>query len=72
MSAGNRQLNAALNRMAMTQAHWHPPAKALMQRRKAGDDSGLEALRALKRRLSDVVYAALRTDLTVRLPTAVV
>lgn len=60
---GNRQLNAALHRMALTQAHWHPPAKAMMDRRKAGGDSGMEALRVLKRRLSDVVYAALRADL---------
>jgi transposase len=59
---GNRQLNAALHRMALTQAHWHPPAKAMIQRRKANGDSGLEALRILKRRLSDVVYAALRAD----------
>ena len=63
---GNRQLNAALHRMALTQAHWHPPAKAMMQRRKANGDSGREALRVLKRRLSDVVYAALREDLAVR------
>ena len=62
---GNRQLNTALHRIAMTQAHWHPAAKAMMERRKAGGDSGLEALRVLKRRLSDVVYAALRADLAV-------
>jgi transposase len=33
-----------------------------MDRRKASGGSGLEALRVLKRRLSDVVYAALRED----------
>ena len=55
---GNRQLNTALHRIAMTQAHWHPAAKAMMDRRKASGDSGREALRVLKRRLSDVVYAA--------------
>jgi len=60
---GNRQLNAALHRSTLTQAHWHEPAKLIMQRRKAGGDSGMEALRVLKRRLSDVVYAALRADL---------
>lgn len=60
---GNRQLNAALHIIAMTQAHWYPPAKILMDRRKAGGDSGLEALRVLKRRISDAVYAALRADL---------
>ena len=61
---GNRQLNAALHRIALTQAHWHEPAKQMMARRKAGGDSGMEALRVLKRRLSDVVYTALRADLT--------
>ncbi len=66
---GNRQLNAALHRTALTQAHWHPPAKAMMQRRTANGDSGLEALRVLKRRLSDVVYAALRQDLGVHAET---
>jgi hypothetical protein len=35
----------------------------MIQRRKTEGDSGLEALRVLKRRLSDVVYAALRADL---------
>jgi transposase len=59
---GNRQLNASIHRMALTQAHWHPAAKDMMARRKAGGDSGMEALRVLKRRLSDVVYAALRED----------
>jgi transposase len=60
--AGNRQLNAALHRIALTQAHWHPEARALIARRKANGDGGLEALRILKRRLSDVVYRALLTD----------
>lgn len=59
---GNRQLNAALHRIALTQAHWHPEAKTLIARRIAGGDGGMEALRTLKRRLSDVVYRALRTD----------
>jgi transposase len=62
--AGNRQLNAALHRIAMTQARCHQPAKDLITRRKADGDGGLEALRVLKRRLSDVVYQALRTDCT--------
>jgi transposase len=52
---GNRQLNAALHRMALTQAHCHPPAKAMMQRRTADGDSGPEALQVLKRQLSDIV-----------------
>jgi transposase len=48
----------------MTQARCHQPAKDLITRRKADGDGGLEALRVLKRRLSDVVYQALRTDCT--------
>lgn len=60
--AGNRQLNAALHRVAMTQARYHPAARALLARRKAAGDGGMEALRILKRRLSDVVYRALLTD----------
>jgi len=63
---GNRQLNAALHRMALTQMRVHPPAKAMIERRRAGGDGGMEALRVLKRRLSDVAYHALRADLNTR------
>jgi len=35
---GNRQLNAALHRMAMTQMRCHPGAKAMIQRRRAAGD----------------------------------
>lgn len=66
---GNRQLNAAIHRIAMTQAHWHPPAKEMIARRKASGDGSSEAMRVLKRRLSDVVYAALRTDLAITAET---
>lgn len=59
---GNRQLNAALYRIALTQSQWHPDAKALIAKRRAQGDSRREALRVLKRRLSDVVYRALLTD----------
>jgi transposase len=59
---GNRQLNAALYRIALTQSQWHPEAKALIARRRAQGDSPREALRVLKRRLSDVVYRALKAD----------
>jgi transposase len=60
--SGNRQLNAALHRIALVQARQHPGARALLARRRAQGDGGLEALRILKRRLSDVVYRALLTD----------
>jgi transposase len=52
---GNRQLNAALHRIAMTQARMHPPARESLARRNSNGDGGMEALRVLKRRLSDVM-----------------
>ncbi|WP_433208681.1 IS110 family transposase [Nocardia sp. CA-107356] len=60
---GNRQLNAALHRIALTQARCHPGARELVARRRAKGDGGMEALRILKRRLSDVVYRAMIADL---------
>lgn len=68
--SGNRQLNAALYRIALTQSQWHPDAKALIARRRAQGDSSREALRVLKRRLSDVVYRALMADVEVQLRAA--
>jgi transposase len=59
---GNRQLNAAIHRIAITQLSHHPDAKAFRDRRIATGDTGTEALRALKRRLSDVVFRALLLD----------
>jgi len=59
---GNRQLNTALHRIAVTQSQWHPPAKTMIARRKATGDSPREARRVLKRRLSDIVYKALLND----------
>jgi transposase len=60
---GNRQLNCAIHRIAVTQKRCHPGAQAYLQRRAAaGDDTPAEALRALKRRLSDIVYRTLLAD----------
>jgi transposase len=61
---GNRQLNAAIHRMAITQMRCHPDAKAYLEQRAARQNTNTEALRALKRRLSDVVYRALLADAT--------
>lgn len=60
---GNRQLNAALHRIAITQAHYHSPARELLERRRRNGDTKAESIRALKRRLSDVVFQALLQDL---------
>jgi transposase len=53
---GNRQLNAALHRIAVTQLRMHPPAQALIQRRVHHGHSKTEAIRVLRRHLADVVY----------------
>jgi hypothetical protein len=56
--------------MAMAQARCHPPAQALTARRREGGDSGREAMWVLKRRRSDVIYAALRAGAITTAPTA--
>jgi transposase len=59
---GNRQLNCAIHRIAVTQIRCHPDARAYLTHRIAAGDTKTEALRALKRRLSDIVYRALLAD----------
>jgi transposase len=59
---GNRQLNAAIHRIAITQGRCHPGAAAYLQRRTAMGNTTTEARRALKRHLSDIVYRALLAD----------
>jgi transposase len=60
--SGNRQLNCSLHRIAVTQKRCHPDAKTYLERRIANGDTKPEALRALKRKLSDVVYRTLLAD----------
>jgi hypothetical protein len=59
---GNRQLNAALHRIAVTQLRHDSPGRAYVQRRVAAGDTKCEAIRALRRRLSDEVYRRLLAD----------
>lgn len=60
---GNRQLNAALHRIAITQIRLPDSlGQAYYQRRRAQGDTSMEALRALKRRLARVVYGLLHTE----------
>jgi len=59
---GNRQLNAAIHRIAVTQMRIHQPAKDYLERRITLGNTKTEALRALKRHLSDVVFRALMSD----------
>ena len=59
---GNRQLNAALHRIAVTQLSRPGPAKDYVARRLANGNTKTEAVRALKRRISDEVYRRLLHD----------
>ncbi|HYX76992.1 MAG TPA: IS110 family transposase [Gaiellaceae bacterium] len=59
---GNRQLNCALHRIAVTQGRVHPPARAYLERKQAEGKSRREALRCLKRQLARTVYTTLKSE----------
>lgn len=61
---GNRQLNHALHMIAVTQVRNDTPGQAYYLRKQTEGKTRKEALRALKRRLSDVVYRQLLADAT--------
>lgn len=63
---GNRQLNAALHRIAITQMRIHGPARDYIARKTAEGKTKTEAIRALRRQLSDVVYRRMIQDLQTR------
>jgi transposase len=59
---GNRQLNAALYRIAITQARYHPAARAYLERKRAEGKSRREAIRCLKRLLVRIVFNTLKAS----------
>ena len=60
---GNRQMNHAMHIIAVTQiSHRHSPGRGFYDRKLAEGKTPKEALRALKRRITDVVFAQLRSD----------
>jgi transposase len=59
---GNRQVNAALHRIAVTQWRGLGQGRAYAMMRMDAGDTKTEALRALRRRLSDVVFRLLIVD----------
>ena len=63
---GNRQVNAALHRIAVTQIR-AGAGKEYIERRIAMGNSKTEAIRALRRRISDEVYRRLTTDEAARI-----
>jgi transposase len=59
---GNRQINAALHRIALTQCRGIGPGRAYLDTRLAAGNSQTEAMRMLRRRLSDEVFRRLLAD----------
>ena len=62
--SGNRQLNAAIHRIAITQIRMDSLGKIYYDKKKAQGMSTPEALRCLKRRLARIVFHHLTTDQT--------
>jgi transposase len=60
--AGNRQINRVLHIMATVQLRNPGPGRTYYDRRKSEGKTSMEAMRALKRRLSDIVYRHLVDD----------
>lgn len=60
--AGNRQLNAALHRMAVTQIQREGIGRTYYDKRIDAGDTKTEALRCLKRRLARVVFNTLKNN----------
>jgi len=60
--AGNRQINRALHVMAIVQLRNPTEGRTYFDRRKAAGKTSMEAMRSLKRRLSDIVYRTMVTD----------
>ena len=59
---GNRQLNCALHRIAVTQGRVHAPARAYLERKQNEGKSRREAIRCLKRQLARTVYTTLKSE----------
>jgi transposase len=59
---GNRQLNAAFHRIAVTQIRCHKPARDYVDRKMSDGKTKREALRCLKRQLVRAVFTTMRSD----------
>ena len=60
---GNRRVNHAIHMAAITQIrHSHSQGRAYYDKKLAEGNTHKEALRSLKRRISDAIYARLRAD----------
>ena len=61
---GNRQLNLCLHRIAITQMQRPGPGREYIDHRRAAGDTKTEAIRALRRRISDEVFRRMNHDAT--------
>jgi transposase len=59
---GDRQVNVVLHRVAITQMRIDERGRAYYQHRRDAGDTKTEAIRALKRRISDEIYRRMRHD----------
>lgn len=59
---GDRQVNVVLHRIAITQMRIDERGRAYLAHRRAAGDTKTEAIRALKRRISDEIYRRMRHD----------
>jgi transposase len=64
--AGNRRMNHVLYMAAFVQLRHHTDGRAYFNRKVAAGKTRMEAMRCLKRRLSDAVYRQLTTDAAAR------
>jgi hypothetical protein len=64
--AGNRQINRVLHIMAVVQLRHPTKGRAYYDRKAAAGKTPMEAMRALKRRLSDVVFRQMMADARAR------
>jgi transposase len=60
---GNRRLNAAIHRAAMIQLRCEPRARQLYENALVNGHTRREAMRILKRHLSNVIYRTMRRDI---------
>jgi transposase len=67
--AGNRQINRVLHIMATVQLCNPTEGRAYFDRKKTSGKTSMEAMRALKRRLSDIVYRQMINDVTASMAT---
>jgi transposase len=69
-TAGNRQINRVLHIMARVQIRNPSEGRDYYERKKAGGKAPMEAMRCVKRRLSDIVYQRMLHDALTRQGTS--